>query len=119
MIIVYGIKNCDTVKKALKWLGEKGVEHRFHDFRKDGISRTQIEGWIKELGMDRVLNKRGTTWRKLADEEKENISEDQMIDLLLEHSAMIKRPVIDFGTVRTIGFAKKDQEKISQILTLV
>lgn len=118
VITVYGIKNCDTVKKALKWLIFEGVEHSFHDYRKDGLERAQLEGWVKELGMEIVLNKRGTTWRKLADEDKDGLSEDQVIDLLMENPAMIKRPIMDFGSVRTIGFAKKDQEQIAQLLGL-
>lgn len=118
MITVYGIKNCDTVKKALKWLISEGVEHSFHDYRKDGLERAQLEDWVQELGMELVLNKRGTTWRKLADEDKDDLSEDQVIDLLMQHPAMIKRPIMDFGALRTIGFAKKDQQQIAQLLGL-
>lgn len=116
MIIIYGLKNCDTVKKALKWFVEKGVEHQFHDFRKDGLERELVESWVRELGIDILLNKRGTTWRKLPEDQKNNLSERQIIDLLLEHPAMIKRPVFDFGEVRRVGFSKQDQDEISLIL---
>jgi len=116
MIIIYGIKNCDTVKKTLKWFEANGIDHRFHDFRKDGLIRDQLENWAKELGLDILLNKRGTTWRKLPDDQKEDLTETEVIDLLLEYPAMIKRPLLDFGDVRRIGFSKKDQTEISLML---
>lgn len=118
MITIFGIKNCDTIKKALKWLTENGVDHQFHDFRKNGLTRGQLEGWAGELGVDVLLNKRGTTWRKLPDNQKDNLSDPEMIDLLLEFPAMIKRPVFDFGAERRIGFSKKDQAEIADILGL-
>ncbi|MCF6216575.1 MAG: Spx/MgsR family RNA polymerase-binding regulatory protein [Emcibacter sp.] len=116
MVVVYGIKNCDTVKKALKCFGEKNIDHRFHDFRKDGLARVQLELWVEELGLDTLLNKRGTTWRKLPEDQKNNLSDQQIIDLLLEYPAMIKRPIFDFGHMRRAGFSKKDQVEISLIL---
>jgi len=116
VIIVYGIKNCDTVKKALKWLAAAGIDHRFHDFRKDGLTRDQLSGWLDELGGDALLNRRGTTWRKLPDDQKENLSDGDICDLLLAHPAMIKRPLFDFGDFRRVGFASKDQAEIAALL---
>jgi Spx/MgsR family transcriptional regulator len=116
MITIFGIKNCDTIKKALKWFAERGADYQFHDFRKDGLERALLEGWVQELGVEVLLNKRGTTWRKLPEEQKENLSEKQVIDLLLAYPAMIKRPVFDFGHMRRVGFSKTDQEEISLIL---
>ncbi|WP_417623417.1 ArsC family reductase [Paremcibacter congregatus] len=116
MITVYGIKNCDTIKKALKWLTDQSVAHHFHDFRKDGLERQMLQGWVTELGLDVVLNKRGTTWRKLPDADKESLTEATAIDLMLEQPAMIKRPVFDFGDHRRVGFAKKDVAEIEALL---
>ncbi len=116
MIIIYGIKGCDTVKKSLKWFSDKGLDYQFHDFRKDGLDRTLLEGWIQELGVELLLNKRGTTWRKLPEDQKNNINDEDIINLLLEYPAMIKRPVFDFGNLRRVGFSKKDQEEINLIL---
>ncbi len=114
---MYGIKNCDTVKKALKWLQEKEVEYQFHDFRKDGLEVESLQAWVNELGTEILLNKRGTTWRKLPDEKKDNLSDKAIIELLLENPAMIKRPVFDLGNYRRVGFSKKDQEDFTEILT--
>ncbi|MBL4802427.1 MAG: ArsC family reductase [Emcibacter sp.] len=116
MIKIFGIKNCDTIKKARAWLTERELEYQFHDFRKDGLEREILESWVKELGLDLVLNKRGTTWRKLSDEQKDSLTEKGVIDLLLEQPAMIKRPVFDFGDMRRIGFSKKDQVEIANLL---
>ena len=118
MITIYGIKNCDTVKKALKYFQAQGIDHTFHDFRKDGLERGLLEGWIGEVGSDILLNKRGTTWRKLPEEQKESLTEDIVVDLLLEHPAMIKRPVFDFGDHRRVGFSAKDQGEIATLLGL-
>ena len=116
MITIFGIRNCDTIKKALRWFAKKDVEHQFHDFRKDGLDRELLERWVQELGLEILLNKRGTTWRKLPEEQKNNLGDKEVIDLLLEYPAMIKRPVFDFGNLRRVGFSKKDQSEIELIL---
>ncbi|WP_286236937.1 ArsC family reductase [Neptuniibacter halophilus] len=108
MITIYGIPNCDTIKKARKWLEANGVDYQFHDFRKQGLSAEQLQGWADELGWETLLNKRGTTWRQQPDEVKANIDEASAIALMLEHPAMIKRPVLDTGALRKVGF--KDTE---------
>jgi Spx/MgsR family transcriptional regulator len=108
MITVYGIPNCDTIKKARKWLEANGYEYNFHDFRKDGLEEQQLKSWVEELGWEVLLNKRGTTWRQQSDEVKQNIDEASAIALMLEHPAMIKRPVLDTGSCRKVGF--KDTE---------
>jgi len=112
MIIIFGIKNCDTVKKARKALDAEGVAHRFHDFRTDGIDQAAIQGWLDELGLERVLNKRGTTWRNLDEATKDAVTADNAAALMAEHPTLIKRPVIDLGDRRLIGFAKADQEAL-------
>lgn len=116
MITIYGIKNCDTVKKALGYLADSGVPHQFHDFRKDGLERRILEGWVREAGIDILLNRRGTTWRKLPENQKNDLTEAGAIDLLLAQPAMIKRPVFDFGDFRRVGFSKKDQAEIAALL---
>ena len=95
MITVYGIPNCDTVKKARKWLEAEGMDFTFHDFRKDGLEESLAADWVARLGADVVINKRGTTWRKLSDEQKNITSDAQAVALILESPAMIKRPVFD------------------------
>jgi len=108
MITVYGIKNCDTIKKARKWLESNGVDYQFHDFRKDGLEQEQLKAWVAELGWEVLLNKRGTTWRQLPEETKANIDQDSAIAVMLENPAIIKRPVLDTGALRKVGF--KDAE---------
>lgn len=103
-ITLYGIPNCDTVKKARTWLTERGIEHRFHDFRKDGLEQEQLESWMAELGRDVLINRRGTTWRKLSEADKDVENDADAVALLLANPAMIKRPVIDLGDVRLVGF---------------
>ncbi len=116
MIKIYGIKNCDTIKKAFKWLDEKGVEYAYHDYRKDGIDEAMVSGFVAELGLDKVLNTRGTTWRKLPEEVKDTLDDADAIKLLAENEAMIKRPIFDLGERLFIGFSKKDQEELSTLL---
>nr|WP_067298091.1 ArsC family reductase [Marinobacterium profundum] len=108
MISLYGIKNCDTIKKARKWLESNGIDYRFHDYRSDGLEPAQLEGWAQELGWEALLNKRGTTWRALPDTVKDNIDAASAISLMLEQPAMIKRPLLDTGTARHLGFKDTD-----------
>lgn len=105
---LFGIKNCDTIKKARKWLADNGVDYVFHDVRADGIDAATIDRWIEQTGWETVLNRRGTTWRKLDSKVQETTDRDSVTALLLEHPAMIKRPVLVRDDVVTIGF-KADQ----------
>ena len=104
MITVYGISNCDTVRKARRWLDEHGIAYRFHDFRKDGLNRENVEAWAKELGWEKLLNRRGTTWRQLPESVRDKIDARSAIDLMLESPALIKRPVVESGSGLLIGF---------------
>lgn len=104
MTILYGIKNCDTVKKARAWLETQGVGYRFHDFRADGLSPELLDKLEAALGWETLLNRRGTTWRKLAEDRRENIDRAQAMALMLEQPSLIKRPVLDTGTKTLIGF---------------
>lgn len=108
MTIIYGIKNCDTIKKARKWLEESGVEYKFHDYRVDGISKEMLELWEKELGWESLLNTRGTTWRKLPDNIRDNINRESAIEIMLDNPAIIKRPLLDKSGAYKLGF--KDEE---------
>ena len=96
-ITIYGIKACDTMKKAFAKLSELDISYDFHDYKKQGIDKTTVERWVDSLGIDKVLNKRGTTWRKLSDEQKQaaDASIDKTIELLVENSSMLKRPMIE------------------------
>ena len=96
-ITIYGIKSCSTMKKAFNKLDELGVEYTFHDYKKQGIDKETVQRWVNELGIEKVLNKRGTTWRKLTDEQKSeaDASIDAAIDLLVENTSMIKRPIVE------------------------
>src|SRR5699024_10098572 len=96
-ITIYGIKSCSTMKKAFTKLDELGVNYNFHDYKKQGIDKQRVHRWVNELGIDKVLNKRGTTWRKLTDEQKQaaDANIDTAIDLLIENTSMIKRPIVE------------------------
>ncbi|NVD06115.1 ArsC family reductase [Vibrio sp. JPW-9-11-11] len=107
-ITLYGIPNCDTIKKAKKWLEAEGVEYHFHDYRKQGIDSALVETFCQQLGWENVLNKRGTTYRQLTQEQKETLNEANAITLLIEQPAMIKRPILVIGNDYYIGF-KADQ----------
>jgi len=104
MVTLYGIRNCDTIKKARRWLDEHEVDYRFHDFRGDGLSRSTAEKWLKELGWEALINRRGTTWRSLPEDTRENINRTSALKLMLTNPAIIKRPILDLGNTRVAGF---------------
>lgn len=112
MLTIYGIKNCDTVKKARKWLEAEGIEHRFHDFRQDGLDAALMGRFIDALGWESLLNTRGTTWRKLPEEEREGVDAAKASGLMVAHEALVKRPVWEKGGEYRLGFAPKDQDQI-------
>ncbi len=103
-ITLYGIPNCDTVKKARTYLNGRGVDYHFHDFKKAGIEAADLKRWAKEAGWEKLLNKAGTTFKKLADSEKADIDEAKAIALMLANPSMIKRPVVEGGDALLIGF---------------
>jgi Spx/MgsR family transcriptional regulator len=102
---LYGIVNCDTMKKARAWLDSHGVAYEFHDYKKVGIAREKLEDWIGKAGWEVLLNRAGTTFRKLPDEAKQNIDEAKAIRLMLEQPSMIKRPVFERGKTVVVGFS--------------
>ncbi|MFT2090679.1 ArsC family reductase [Paraglaciecola sp. 2405UD69-4] len=108
MTTLYGIKNCDTIKKAKAWLSANNVEFTFHDYRADGLELEWLQNAEQALGWEQMLNKRGTTFRQLSDEQKQNINKESAMSLMLEHVAMIKRPILIHNNQYFIGF-KADQ----------
>lgn len=116
MIKIYGIKNCDTMKKAMKWMEVNDIEFTFHDYRKDGIDAKMVEGFISNIGLELVINKRGTTWRMLPDEIKNDPDENKLVKLLVENEAIIKRPIFDLGGDFIVGFTKNEQARLEDKL---
>lgn len=112
MLTIYGIKNCDTVKKARKWLEAEDVPHSFHDFRVDGIDDALMARFIEALGWEALLNTRGTTWRKLPDADREGVDSAKAAALMVTHEALVKRPVWEKAGDFKLGFAPKDQDAI-------
>lgn len=103
-ITMYGIKNCDTIKKARTWLENKGVAYAFHDYKTAGIDAATLERWAGELGWEVLLNKAGTTFKKLPDADKADLTQEKAIALMVANPSMIKRPVLDIGDRRIVGF---------------
>lgn len=106
-IIMYGIKNCDTIKKARKYLDTHQIDYHFHDFREDGINPIQLSAWAAELGWEALLNKRSTTWRNLPDETKQNINEVLALMVMEDQPTLVKRPVLELSDRVLIGFNEK------------
>lgn len=108
MNTLYGIKNCDTVKKSRDWLERNKITYRFHDFRVDGLHETQVKNWIAEIGLETLVNKRSTTWKELDDAIKNNFDEKSAPALIAANPTLIKRPLLDTGKQKHVGF--KDTE---------
>ena len=110
-ITIYGIKNCDTMKKARGWLDEHGLAYSFHDYKSAGIDKARLAGWAKAIGWEALLNRAGTTFRKLDDADKENLTEARAIALMLAQPSMIKRPLLDLAGKLVVGFKPELYEK--------
>lgn len=105
MITVYGIPNCDTVKKARTWLSERQLSHDFHDFKKHGVPADKLALWVQDAGRDEVLNRKGTTWRKLGQALQASVIDDEVaIALMVAHPSLIKRPIVQWRDHITVGF---------------
>ncbi len=111
MTTLFGISNCDTVKKARKWLDDAQVSYQFHDFRKDGLSRDQVTVWVKALGWENLVNKRSTTWKGLDDATKTALSDESVVDIILDQPTLIKRPLLEQGDEVQVGFKAADYEQ--------
>ena len=101
---LYGIKNCDTMKKAWTWLDSHGVAYDFHDYKKAGVDRARLEGWVRQLGWEVLLNRAGTTFRALPEPDRQGLDADKAIALMLANPSMIKRPVLERDGKLTVGF---------------
>ena len=104
MIVVYGIKNCDSVKKARAWLETRHIEYRFHDYRSDGLNAALLQSFIDRLGLETVLNQRSTSWRQLSEAQKQSLSSENALQLMLSTPTLIKRPIIASGDQLIAGF---------------
>ncbi len=111
-MILYGISNCDTIKKAKKWLSDQMVAFQFHDFRKDGLEAEQLKIWIDALGWEVLLNKRGTTWRKLDKSDQTDLDVEKACSLMLKHPALIKRPVLVAADEIIVGFKPEEYVRL-------
>mgnify|MGYP002620868787 CR=1 FL=1 len=112
MTTIYGIKNCDTMKKALKWLDDHGVDYEFHDYKKSGLDQKQLKAWVKQLGWETLVNRRGLTWRRLPEAEREGINEAKAIALMVTHPSLVKRPVLDTGGSVQVGFKPEEYGRL-------
>ena len=111
-ITIYGIKNCDTMKKARAVLDRRGVKYDFHDYKTQGVDKAKLEGWAKKAGWEALLNRAGTTFRKLPDKDKDNVTEKKAIALMLAQPSMIKRPVLEAGSKLLVGFMPDEYGKL-------
>ncbi len=107
MLTVYGIKQCDTCRKALKWLLAQGIEHQFHDFRNDGLPTGLLQSWLDSAFAGRLVNRRSTTWRQLTDEQRQ-LEGDALLELLQQHPTLIKRPVFVSDDIIAVGFKPEE-----------
>ena len=112
LVSLYGIPNCDTVKKAKKWLEEKGIDYQFFNFKKDGINPDDVSRWIDQTGIDLVLNKRGTTWRKLSPQKQAYQTNEELINLICEQTSLVKRPVLEIDSHVHVGFKPDMYEEL-------
>ncbi len=111
MTTLYGIPNCDTMKKARKWLDEHGIEYHFHNYKKDGVPEKKLRQWVKQLGWETLLNRRGTTWRKLDESAKNSIDETAAVQIMLDNPSIIKRPVLENSDTLLVGFKEADYQQ--------
>jgi len=104
MITLHGIPNCDTCRKASKWFATQGIDYQFFDLRRDGLDVATVEAWLREIGSDKLINRRGTTWRGLTDDEKARAESNDAAVFLVANPTLLKRPIIDIGKCRLVGF---------------
>ena len=109
---LYGLKTCDTCRKALKWLSAEGIEHTFHDFRVDGLDPAKVSRWAAAAGWEKLLNRRGTTWRNLPDADKDAVDAAKAEALMAGNPTLIKRPVFDDGSRILVGFTATEQDAL-------
>jgi len=114
MIDIYGLRNCDTCRKARAWLAAEGIGHRFHDLRTDGVDLATVTRWAAAVGWEKLLNRRGTTWRGLADADRDGVDEARASALMVAHPALIKRPVFETGGGVLVGFGPDVRQSVGR-----
>jgi arsenate reductase (glutaredoxin) len=107
-VLVFGIKNCDTMKKAMSWLAENGVAHEFIDYKKAGLAEAKLPDWVARSSWEKLLNTRGLMWKKLSDEERSAVDREKALKLMAQYPSLIKRPVLDTGSQLIIGFTPEN-----------
>ncbi len=107
MVKLYGIPNCDTVKKSQKWLDTHGIKYEFHDYKKHGVAKKQLSEWCKQIEWNILLNKRSRTWKELTETDRDNLTKTKAITLMQQHPTLIKRPVVQQEKTITVGFDEK------------
>lgn len=118
MITLYGIKNCDTVKKARRWLESHGIDYAFSDFREHGVESGQVDSWLQELGWENLVNRRSTSWKQLDVAVRESMDQHSAATAILENPTLIKRPLLDTGKERHLGFSEQSYREIFNQHTL-
>lgn len=114
-VTIYGIKNCDTMKKARTWLEDHGIDYAFHDYRKDGLDGATLDRFLKDIEWEKLLNRAGTTFRKLPEEERQNVDAAKARELMLAQPSMIKRPVLERSGKLTVGFKPDHYEAFFEV----
>ncbi len=109
---IYGIKNCDTMKKARAFLDEHGVAYAFHDYKADGVTEAKLKNWAGKVGWEKLLNRAGTTFRKLPEADQQNLTEEKAIALMQAHPSLIKRPVLEAGSTFLVGFKPEEYGRL-------
>jgi arsenate reductase len=109
---LYGIKNCDSVRAARRWLESHNVDFNFHDVRDTPLKTEQLDTWLQQLGLDTLVNKRSTTWKQLSEEQRHTLSEDSAVALLLEYPTLMKRPLLDTGSALHLGFKAAEYQSL-------
>ncbi|MCG8046629.1 MAG: ArsC family reductase [Candidatus Thiodiazotropha endolucinida] len=112
MVKLYGIPNCDTMKKAIRWLGEHGITYQFHNYKKVGVDEKLLRQWVDRVGWEALLNRRGMMWRRLDDSVKAEINEESAIRVMLETPSIIKRPVLETDKTLNVGFTEEAYSKL-------
>ena len=112
MTTIYGIKNCDTMKKARAWLKKHKIDYHFHDYKTEGIDKATLEGWAKKVGWQMLLNRAGTTFKKMPSAEKQDLDEKKAITMMLAQPSMVKRPVLDAKGTLTVGFKPEEYQEL-------
>jgi arsenate reductase (glutaredoxin) len=112
MVRLYGIPNCDTMKKARRWLEEHGVDYQFHDYKREGVDETRLRRWARQVGWETLLNRRGMMWRKLDEATKADLNQASAIRIMVRTPSIIKRPVLEYGKNLHVGFSAEEYAKI-------